>query len=81
VRDDSDIDIIVGFPSEPEKYTDLIRPENRGRMRQDAVRNGITIDIRWDVLGDLPDRISEDVPLVNFPFAGVLPATGCAMGE
>lgn len=68
-REDSDIDIIVGFSSEPENYTDLIRPENRGRMRQDAVRDGITIDIRWDILGDLPDRIPEDAPLVNYPFA------------
>lgn len=65
---DSDIDLFVFFSKEPQHFTNLIGQGNRDRWHTYTEREGITIDIGWNLLDSLPDQIPESTEMVPYVF-------------
>lgn len=67
-QDGSDIDMFVCFSREPKHFSDLIRENNRNRWHSHTEREGISIDIGWNLLDSLPDEIPEGTEMVPYVF-------------
>ena len=67
-REDSDIDLFVFLSREPARFTDLIARGNRNRWHTYTKREGIAIDLGWDLLNSLPDEIPDSKEMVPYAF-------------
>jgi len=67
-REDSDIDVFVWLSREPTQFTDLIAEDNRDCWHSYTDREGIQIDIGWQLLGSLRDEIPADTPMIPYVF-------------
>jgi len=60
--------MFVFLSREPERFTDLIAQGNRNRWHTHTRREGIAIDLGWDLLDALTDEIPDSKEMVPYAY-------------